>query len=206
MINQSFKGGVTLAKPRSGEKRTKIFRTALRLFAQNGYSKTTIKDIAAESNVSFGTVFTYFENKEELFHLCVTEPIEEFRHHLLETSGILEYFSIDKLKEMINEHVAYFLEKEDYLRVIQYVIGQPERFSKMMEELDLFSDEFMSFVQNVVKTGMEKGVLPESNPEEVGYGYLAFLMGARLTFTDYPGVQLTNALEKQAYRLFGIGI
>lgn len=195
-----------MAKPRSSEKRHKIFQAGLRLFAQNGYSKTTIKDIAAEANVSFGTVFTYFENKEELFHLCVTEPIEEFRNYLLETSGILENFSLDKLKEMVDEHVAYFLEKEDYLRVIQYVIGQPERFSEMMEELDQFSDEFMSFIQNVVKTGMKKGVLPESNPEEVGYGYLAFLMGTRLTFTDHANVQLTNAFKNQALRLFGIVI
>lgn len=195
-----------MAKPRSSEKRHKIFQAGLRLFAQNGYSKTTIKDIAAEANVSFGTVFTYFENKEELFHLCVTEPIEEFRNYLLETSGILGNFSLDKLKEMVEEHVSYFLEKEDYLRVIQYVIGQPERFSEMMEELDQFSDEFMSFIQNVVKTGMKKGVLPESNPEEVGYGYLAFLMGARLTFTDHANVQLTNAFKNQALRLFGIVI
>ncbi|MBP1949673.1 TetR/AcrR family transcriptional regulator [Virgibacillus litoralis] len=193
-----------MAKPRSSEKRNKIFQAGLRLFAQNGYSKTTIKDIAAEANVSFGTVFTYFENKEELFHLCVTEPIEEFRNYLLETSGILENFSLNKLKEIVDEHVAYFLEKEDYLRVIQYVIGQPERFPEMMEELDQFSDEFMSFIQDIVKTGMEKGVLPEGNPEEVGYGYLAFLMGARLTFTDHANVQLTNAFKNQALRLFGI--
>ncbi|MGP4108522.1 TetR/AcrR family transcriptional regulator [Virgibacillus sp. L01] len=195
-----------MAKPRSSEKRNMIFRAGLRLFAQNGYSKTTIKDIATEANVSFGTVFTYFRNKEELFHLCVTEPIDEFRNYLIEPDKTLETFNLGTLKEMVAKHLKFFLEKEDYLRVIQYVIGQPERFSETMEELDQFSDEFMLFIQNVVQTGMEKGVLPESNPEEVGYGYLAFLMGARLTFTDYPGIQLSNALEKQAYRLFGIGI
>ncbi|MFB4169408.1 TetR/AcrR family transcriptional regulator [Virgibacillus sp. JSM 102003] len=194
-----------MAKPRSSEKRNMIFQAGLRLFAQNGYSKTTIKDISTEANVSFGTVFTYFTNKEELFHLCVTEPIDEFRNYLIEPET-LENFNLGTLKEMVTKHLNFFLEKEDYLRVIQYVIGQPERFSETMEELDQFSDEFMSFIQNVVQTGMEQGVLPESNPEEVGYGYLAFLMGARLTFTDYPGVQLTNALGKQAYRLFGIGI
>ncbi len=193
-----------MAKPRSSEKRNKIFQAGLSLFAQNGYSKTTIKDIAAEANVSFGTVFTYFENKDELFHLCVTEPIDEFRNYLLETSRVLENFSLDKLKEMVDEHVTYFLEKEDYLRVIQYVIGQPDRFPEMMEELDQFSEEFMSFIQDVVKSGMEKGVIPDSNPEEVGYGYLAFLMGARLTFTDHANVQLTNAFKNQALRLFGI--
>ncbi|WP_164669808.1 TetR/AcrR family transcriptional regulator [Virgibacillus doumboii] len=192
-----------MAKPRSNEKRDQIFKAALKLFAHNGYSKTTIKDIANEADVSFGTVFTYYENKEKLFYLCVTEPLEEFRTHMIESQKVLEDLTLEKLKELIEQHVDFFLEKEHYLRVVQYVIGQPERFTEI-EELDQFSDEFTSFVQDIVKIGMEKGFLPESTPQEVGYGYLAFLMGARLTFTDHANVQLTNAFKNQALRLFGI--
>lgn len=192
-----------MAKPKSTEKRQEIFNAALRLFSLNGYSKTTIKDIATESSVSFGTVFTYFNNKEALFRSCVVEPLDEFRNHLLDTRRTLDNLSNESLKAIVGQHVAFFLEKEDYLRVVQYVIGQPERFSEI-DVLDEFAEEFMQFVQEIVITGMKKGFLPDSDPEEVGYGYLAFLMGARLTFTDHANVQLTNAFKNQALRLFGL--
>ncbi|GAA0594787.1 TetR/AcrR family transcriptional regulator [Virgibacillus siamensis] len=192
-----------MAKPKSPKKREEIFNAALRLFSRNGYSKTTIKDISEEAGVSFGTVFTYFEHKEALFHACVTEPLDEFRNHLLDAKESLDTLTIDKLKSLVAQHITFFLEKEDYLRVVQYVIGQPERFSEM-EMLDEFAEQFMELVKAIVTTGMRKGFLPESDPDEIGYGYLAFLMGARLTFTDHANVQLTNAFKNQALRLFGV--
>ena len=68
-----------MAKPRSEQKKEDIYQAALKLFSHNGFSKTTIKDIAAEAGVSFGTVFTYYENKETLFTECVNRPLQLFK-------------------------------------------------------------------------------------------------------------------------------
>ncbi|WP_196493873.1 TetR/AcrR family transcriptional regulator [Ornithinibacillus caprae] len=194
-----------MARARSSKKREDIFQAGLKLFSQHGYSKTTIKDVAEEAGVSFGTVFTYFETKDQLFHACVTEPLVEFREHIMEIRNRLETLTLQQLKQIIDQHVDMFFEKEREIRVIQYVIGQPERFQEM-EELDSFANEFTQFIQDIVVIGMKKGFLPNSNPEEVGHGYLAFLMGARLTYTDHKNVQLTNGFKNQALRLFGIGV
>lgn len=192
-----------MAKPKSNQKREQIFHAGLKLFAENGYSKTTINDIAREAGVSFGTVFTYYENKAALFRACVTEPLDEFRQYMLTANEELESITLQKLKNLVEQHIDFFMEKEHYLRVIQYVIGQPYRFDEM-EVLDEFADEFRSFIQHIVKTGMDKGILPASSPEEVSYGYLAFLMGMRLSFTDQARAHQTNAFKNQALRLFGL--
>ncbi|QKY68372.1 TetR/AcrR family transcriptional regulator [Lentibacillus sp. CBA3610] len=192
-----------MAKPKSNEKREAIFQTGLKLFAENGYSKTTIKDIAQEAGVSFGTVFTYYENKAALLRACVTEPLQEFRQHMLAAREELESMTFETFNNLVDRHIGLFMEKEQYLRVVQYVIGQPERFDEM-EVLDEFADEFRSFTKSIVETGMDKGFLPESNPEEVSYGYLAFLMGMRLSFTDHSKSHQTSTFKNQALRLFGI--
>jgi|SRR5699024_3475113 len=192
-----------MAKPKSNQKREQIFQAGLKLFAENGFSKTTIKDIAQEAGVSFGTVFTYYENKAALFQACVTEPLQEFRQHMLDAREEMAAMTLETLKDLVGRHIDLFMEKEQHLRVIQYVIGQPDRFDEM-EVLDEFADEFRSFIQTVVKTGMAKGFLPESNPEEVSYGYLAFLMGMRLSFTDHANAHQTSAFKNQALRLFGV--
>ena len=46
--------------------REKILDAALHLFAQNGYHKTSISDIASNAEVAKGLIYNYFKSKEEL--------------------------------------------------------------------------------------------------------------------------------------------
>ncbi|WP_411081966.1 TetR/AcrR family transcriptional regulator [Streptomyces sp. cmx-18-6] len=61
------------AKPARGGKaakseqtRTLILETALRLFAERGYDRTTMRAIAQEAGVSVGNAYYYFSSKEHL--------------------------------------------------------------------------------------------------------------------------------------------
>ncbi|WP_136523810.1 TetR/AcrR family transcriptional regulator [Geomonas ferrireducens] len=51
---------------RSEQTREKIFRAALKLFAERGFNATTIEAITAAADVGKGTFFNYFENKESV--------------------------------------------------------------------------------------------------------------------------------------------
>lgn len=51
---------------RSEETRERIFRAALRLFAERGFNATTIEAITTAADVGKGTFFNYFENKESV--------------------------------------------------------------------------------------------------------------------------------------------
>lgn len=52
--------------PKAERTRELILNTALRLFAQQGYTETTMREIAAEAQVSLGLAYRYFESKEAL--------------------------------------------------------------------------------------------------------------------------------------------
>ncbi|MCB5181753.1 TetR family transcriptional regulator [Streptomyces antimicrobicus] len=51
---------------KSEQTRTLILETALRLFQERGYDKTTMRAIAKEAGVSVGNAYYYFESKEHL--------------------------------------------------------------------------------------------------------------------------------------------
>jgi AcrR family transcriptional regulator len=51
---------------KSEETRSLIVATALRLFAENGYDRTTMRAIAAEAGVSVGNAYYYFASKDQL--------------------------------------------------------------------------------------------------------------------------------------------
>ena len=52
---------------RREETRERIFRSALRLFAERGWATVTIEDITEAADVGKGTFFNYFPTKEHIF-------------------------------------------------------------------------------------------------------------------------------------------
>jgi AcrR family transcriptional regulator len=52
--------------PKSEQTRTLILETALRLFEERGYDRTTMRAIAKEAGVSVGNAYYYFDSKEHL--------------------------------------------------------------------------------------------------------------------------------------------
>jgi AcrR family transcriptional regulator len=53
------------------ETRTKILRAAVKLFARQGYHKTTIADLAQAIQLTSGAIFHYFSSKEALLDAVV---------------------------------------------------------------------------------------------------------------------------------------
>lgn len=63
-----------------------LLAAALDLFVERGYAATRLEDVAARAGVSKGTLYLYFENKEELFKAVVRENMVPV---LGEAEGIL---------------------------------------------------------------------------------------------------------------------
>jgi AcrR family transcriptional regulator len=60
---------------RKDERPAQLLAAALGLFVERGYAATRLDDVAARAGVSKGTLYLYFENKEELFKAVVRENI-----------------------------------------------------------------------------------------------------------------------------------
>ena len=59
------------------KKRQLIMDAALQVFVENGYEKTKIIDVARTAGIGKGTVYEYFESKEDLF-CCILEEYCEY--------------------------------------------------------------------------------------------------------------------------------
>lgn len=66
------------------EKRALLLRTAVQVFGAKGYSATTIKDIAGSAGLAAGTVYNYFQDKDDLFQSCFQESWTEFHNGMEE--------------------------------------------------------------------------------------------------------------------------
>jgi len=68
--------------PKSEQTRTLILETALRLFRERGYDRTTMRAIADEAGVSVGNAYYYFGSKEHLVQGYYDRIAQEHRERL----------------------------------------------------------------------------------------------------------------------------
>ncbi|UWX97444.1 TetR family transcriptional regulator [Arthrobacter zhaoxinii] len=67
------------ATAKSEQTRRLLIDTALRLFASQGYEKTTMRAIALEADVSVGNAYYYFRSKDDLIHELYRSLQDEHR-------------------------------------------------------------------------------------------------------------------------------
>ena len=57
----------------------RILRSALRVFAQYGFKKATLDDIAADLGMTKGNLYRYARNKQDLYRATVASALERWQ-------------------------------------------------------------------------------------------------------------------------------
>lgn len=164
-------------------KRQRILDEAIKLFSEHGYNDTTIAKVAKAAGISFGSVFTYFSTKEELFHFAVIEPLEEIKEVMMNFDAETED-PLSELEKMVNTHIKLFAKLSVYLSLAVQVIGQYSRFLEQFEVLNQFHDDFCLKLSQLIENGQEKGQLAKADSMFAAYTYMSLLLGLRLMRTD----------------------
>ncbi len=113
-----------LAKPkweRKAEERPEaLFHAALDVFSRRGYRAARLEDVAQAAGVSKGTVYNYFENKEDLLRKAL-----EYKFEVL--FGLTEN-AVDSFQGTAAEKLRFFMER-GWERGLTEEVG---RFHKMV--------------------------------------------------------------------------
>jgi AcrR family transcriptional regulator len=67
-----------MARRKDTEKPAQIIEAAFAVFGDIGFEGTLIKDIAERAGISSGTIYTYFQDKKDLFRATVQEGWTRF--------------------------------------------------------------------------------------------------------------------------------
>jgi AcrR family transcriptional regulator len=102
---------------RAAETRLRLFRCALRLFAERGFSSVTVEDITQAADVGKGTFFNYFESKD----------------HVL---GVLAEIQLGKVREAVEKAEAGKSSIQSVLRhLFERVAEEPGRSPELARAL-----------------------------------------------------------------------
>jgi len=146
-------------------RRTDILDAATRVFAEKGYHKATMSDIARQAEYAVGTIYLYFKDKQALYLALTDEKIEELirkiKERIADAGGALE-----KIKALIEGEFAYFEENEDFFRIYFSEGGldswaikdkpSPATVEKIMKFLDYISSIIkLAQTENIVRQELD---------------------------------------------------
>jgi AcrR family transcriptional regulator len=105
--------------------RQRLITTALRLFARDGYSETSVKAIAQEAGVAQGLLYHYFASKEALVQAiyaeCMAQVQESFAAGGMETGGPPE----ERLARIIRRSFEILRPNRDFWKLTYVIRFQP---------------------------------------------------------------------------------
>jgi TetR/AcrR family transcriptional regulator, cholesterol catabolism regulator len=99
-----------------------LLAAAARVFAQHGYHRTSMRDLARASGVSLAGVYYYVQSKEELLFLIQSRNFDAviagMRDRLAEVAD-----PVERLARFIDNHLDYFAAHMAEMKVLSHEAG-----------------------------------------------------------------------------------
>lgn len=159
-------------------RRQEIIDTALQLFGEKGYEKTSITDIAKAIGVAQGLCYRYFPSKEALFD----SAIEQYADVLVEQMGSFKKDENQTLRQIIEEMSSTMEERDTKY----YPIFHGAENQKFHDQLTLrVCERMVPIVEKLLRQARQKGEIQFDDLQTAAsfcvYGQLGILLADDLT-------------------------
>lgn len=191
-----------------------ILEAAARVFAQKGYHAATTKKIAAEAGVSEGTIYNYFQSKEDLLLsvprlLSETTALPALSQML--TTPITSGEEEQKLMTIVLENAFQTLQSNvDFIKVLFSTL--PTMDEETLEEyLRRIPFYFAQAVEEFLQTRIAQGVYRPMNTTVVARAFMGMIIIFILTQEVLPGKRVFatvgyDVIGQEIVRLFLHGV
>lgn len=167
------------------DKRERILRAAVKVFARKGFYATRVSEIAKAAGVADGTIYLYFENKDDvlvsLFQDRITKLIAALEE-VVAPGPEGEGPSFDQRFQRVVELQLGLLDgRRDLAEVVTVNLRQSSRLLKQFAT-PLFT-RYLEVIAGLIAEGQRDGVVrPDLNPRIVARSLFGALDGVAVTW------------------------
>jgi len=156
------------ALPSEPEVQDRILDAAQRLFARQGFERTTTRELARTAGVAEGTLFRHFESKKAILVAVVTRGWVELLTDLL--TELSEMGSYRAVAQVMRRRMLSLGENADLLRVC-FLEAQfhPDLRDRIQAEV---ITKMMDVAEAFVQTAIDQGIYRPLNPRVVAQVFL----------------------------------
>jgi TetR/AcrR family fatty acid metabolism transcriptional regulator len=143
-------------KSRNGDKHQRIIKAATKIFAKKGFFHAKVSDIAKEANVADGTIYLYFENKDDILISLFEEQMRAVLENMIEEiSGEKE--TVKKIEKFALTHLRLIELNKNMAEIIQVELRQSSKFMKEYKNERFL--QYLNLIGDIIREGQEKGII-----------------------------------------------
>jgi TetR/AcrR family fatty acid metabolism transcriptional regulator len=169
---------------RSGDKRDRILKAAVKVFARNGFHATRVSEVAKAAGVADGTIYLYFKSKEELLFSLFEDRVDKLLAFMREELP-KKKDAPARLRAVIDMQLGLLEGERDLAEVITVILRQSTRLMK-----EFAAPHFSSYLDAIAKI-IAEGQAAGSFRTDVSPH-----VAARAIFGALDGITLTWALGR----------
>jgi AcrR family transcriptional regulator len=206
--------GIQERKEREKERRRQqIMVAAKRVFSDKGFNKATMEDIAQEAELSPGTLYLYFKNKEELYASLSLRILQYLLIRVEHVNEEKDAGPEEKLKSLVD--AMYDVYEFDPLIIINMFHLQSSETLKnlspqLMEEIKVLSRKSLGSIAQIFKEGVDEGIFIDRHPVALADTFWALFSGVVLWLTSKKIIDQRKDYLKQtldvAFEIFRRGL
>ena len=144
-----------MSKKKNTEKYYRIIQAATKMFARKGFYKTRISEIAMEAQVADGTVYIYFDNKDDILISLFEEQMKVVIDNMVGQIS-KEGDPVKKLERFALTHLQLIEQNPNMAEIIQVEVRQSSKFMKEYKN-EKFA-QYLDLIGEIVREGQESGV------------------------------------------------
>ena len=151
--------------------REKILETATRLFSTQGFTNTSLSQVAKEAQVSKALIFWHFENKETLFRTALQRTLEPY---FINVAGDLEGLSeVDQIKRLIDEYYAFVSRNMYSVKFLMSLILREETHpDDVVGHMNELQRVYRNLLADIIDSGRQKGLFRDAVTPELDAGLI----------------------------------
>jgi len=206
--------GIQERKEREKERRRQqIMVAAKRVFSDSGFNKATMEDIAQEAELSPGTLYLYFKNKEELYASLSLRILQYLLIRVEHVNEEKDSGPEDKLKSLVD--AMYDVYEFDPLIIINMFHLQSSETLKnlspqLMSEIKELSRKSLGSIAQIFKEGVDQGIFVDRHPLALADTFWSLFSGVVLWLTSKRIINEKKDYLKQtldvAFEIFTRGL
>lgn len=206
--------GITERKEREKqEMRDKILQVATKMFLEDGFEKTSIRNIAEAIEYSPATIYLYFKDKDELFFAIHEIGFQKLLQRLDVLKDIKD--PVKRLRELGFIYINFALENPEYYDLMFIMLAPMNSLHERVEKGEIpcwhFGEQTFKLLIDTVQEGMDKGLIRGSNAGLAAmymwsavHGMVSLDIRGRLGVLDLPEDQLRNTIITALDELVGL--
>jgi len=146
-------------KKEKENKKNTILKAARKLFFDRGFKFVTVDSIAAKAGVSKGSIYLYFDSKEEIYaQVLITDNIELNKD--IKIFSTKEAPAAELLLEFSQIYINYFLDHNELFRILMTFMLQTEQMNLTQEqntELIQTTNDNIKVISTIIQKGIDSG-------------------------------------------------